>query len=209
MFRLYIIALAVVLVAVSVSPCLAQDTTQVAPDTSQVLETTPTTAPEATATQTEKPKDTRSFREKIYFGGSIGLSFGNYTSIRISPLAAYKVQPKLSVGLQIGYEYVRDTRYSETLTSHNYGGSIFSRYRIIPQLYAHAEYALINYEIHTSLSTSERQTVPFLFLGGGYSQRVGPGTWAYVQVLFDVLQNNDSPYDDWEPFFSFGVNVGF
>jgi hypothetical protein len=31
----------------------------------------------------------------------------------------------------------------------------------------------------------------------------------FVQVLFDVLQNNDSPYDDWEPFFSIGIGVGF
>lgn len=209
MFRLYIIALATALVAFSISPCLAQDTTQVAPDTSQVLETTPTTIPAATATQTENPKDAPSFREKIYFGGSIGVAFGNYTSIRISPLVAYKVRPKLSVGLQIGYEYVRDTRFSDTLTSHNYGGSIFSRYRVIPQLFAHAEYALVNYEIHTSLSSSERQTVPFLFLGGGYSQRIRPGTWAFVQVIFDVLQDNKSPYDDWEPFVSFGVGVGF
>jgi hypothetical protein len=76
-------------------------------------------------------------------------------------------------------------------------------------VFAHAEYALVNYEIHTSLDTSERQVVPFLFLGGGYSRRVGRGTWMFVQVLFDVLQNNDSPYDDWEPFFSIGIGVGF
>jgi hypothetical protein len=34
-------------------------------------------------------------------------------------------------------------------------------------------------------------------------------TWAYVEVLFDVLQDNNSPYDDWEPFVSVGVGVGF
>jgi hypothetical protein len=201
--RLCLMILAVALVAALVNPCLAQDTTQVAPDTSQVAKATPP------QTKTEKPKDSSSFRDKIYFGGSVGVTFGNYTSIRISPLVAYKVQPKLSVGLQAGYEYVRDSRYSDTYTSHNYGGSIFSRYRVIPQLFAHAEYALINYEIHTSPTSSERQTIPFLFLGGGYSQRIGPAMWGYVQVLFDVLQDNKSPYDDWEPFVSFGVGIGF
>ena len=53
MFRLYIIALATVIVVGSISPCLAQDTTQAAPDTSQALETTATTTPTAAATQTE------------------------------------------------------------------------------------------------------------------------------------------------------------
>ena len=202
MFRLCFVVAATA-VALATGSSFAQNTTQVAPDTTQAVATTPATA------KKETPKDQGSISDKLYFGGSVGMTFGNYTSIRISPLAAYKVQPKLSVGLQLGYEYVRDDRYSETFTSHNWGGSIFSRYRIIPQAYAHAEYALVNYEVHTSPTTSERQTVPFLFLGGGISQKIGPRTWAYAQVIVDVLQSNKSPYDDWEPFISFGVAAGF
>ncbi|NNK01545.1 MAG: hypothetical protein HKP58_14145, partial [Desulfatitalea sp.] len=51
--------------------------------------------------------------------------------------------------------------------------------------------------------------VPFLWLGGGFSQRLGQNTWAFVEVLFDVIQEEKSPYDDWEPVISVGVGMGF
>ena len=56
---------------------------------------------------------------------------------------------------------------------------------------------------------SERDWVPFLFLGGGYIQPLGDRTWLTVEILFDVLQDDKSPYEDWEPFLSIGVGVGF
>ena len=42
---------------------------------------------------------------------------------------------------------------------------------------------------------SERNWVPFLLLGGGFVQHVGPNASVYVEVLFDVLQNENSPYE--------------
>jgi len=38
---------------------------------------------------------------------------------------------------------------------------------------------------------------------------MGERTWAYAEVLVDVLQDNNSPYEDWEPVISVGVGVGF
>lgn len=147
--------------------------------------------------------------DKIYYGGNIGLSFGSYTMIAIRPLVGYKVSPKLSVGLKISYEYISDNRYSTNYTTSNYGGSIFARYRFIPQLYAHVEYAYMNYELYNILGESQREWVPFLFVGAGYSQNLGGNTWLNIQILFDVLQSDKSPYNNWEPFYSVGVGVGF
>jgi len=50
--------------------------------------------------------------------------------------------------------------------------------------------------------------VPFLLLGGGLVQRISPRTALTVEVLFDVLQDDNSPYDSGEPFVSVGVGVG-
>ena len=145
----------------------------------------------------------------IYFGGGIGFSFGNYTRISVKPIVGYKITPKLSVGLSVEYEYITDKRYSSTLTASNYGGSIFSRFRVIPQLFLHAEFAYMSYQYRVSDFTSDRTGVPFLFVGAGFSQQISPGVWAYAQVLFDVLQDSNSPYKEWEPFYSVGVGVGF
>jgi hypothetical protein len=122
-------------------------------------------------------------------------------------MIGYKFTPKLSLGAEIGYEYLKYDDFDQS--GHNYGASVFGNYRIIPQLYAHAEYQLINYEIFTSPTTSERDWVPFFLVGGGLASRVGANTWAFVEVLFDVLQDNNSPYEDGEPIVTAGVSVGF
>ena len=49
----------------------------------------------------------------------------------------------------------------------------------------------------------------FCLLGAGYSQNVGGNAWLNIQILFDVLQSDKSPYNNWEPFYSVGVGVGF
>jgi hypothetical protein len=147
--------------------------------------------------------------KKLYFGGGVGISFGNYTRIAVYPMVGYKITPKLSAGIELGYEWISDKRYNETYTTSNYGGSLFARYRIIPALFFHAEYATYNYELYYLDASSERLWVPFLFLGAGFSKRIAPGTTAYAMVKFDVLQNKNSPYKDWDPFFNVGISVGF
>jgi hypothetical protein len=166
------------------------------------LSAAPATAPPP-AEPAKKP-----LGERVYYGGSVILSFGgDVTRIGIYPMIAYKFTPKLSLGAEVGYEWLKFDDFDET--ANNYGASIFTRYRIVPRVYAHAEYQMVNYEIFTSATTSERDWVPFLLLGGGYSQPMGTNAWAYVEVLFDVLNDNNSPYEDGEPFISVGVGVGF
>ena len=150
-------------------------------------------------------KQNNKFTDQLYFGGSVGLSFGSYTQIGLYPLIGYKLTPKLSTGLKFTYQYISDSRYATSYTTSNYGGSVFARYRIIPLIYAHVEYETINYEFYDS----SREWVPFLFVGGGLTKRMGGNSWLIAQVLFDVLQNSNSPYSDWDPFFSIGIGVNF
>jgi len=164
--------------------------------------------------KTEVSKNTTAGVSKWYYGGSLGLGFSsNYFSISIEPIVAYKITPQFSLGGKIGYAYISDSRVDPTFNSSNYGGSIFSRYRIIPQLYAHAEFAYWSYENAILYPNNTYQTnrvwVPFLLLGGGFSQMISPNVWAYAEVLFDVLNDTNSPYDPWDPFISIGVSVGF
>jgi len=168
----------------------------------QTSDTTKTSQPPSRY-ESQKPS-------KVYYGGGIGFSFwGDYFRICVEPMIGYKFTPQLSGGLKVAYEYINDSRYSSSLTSHNFGGSLLLRYRIIPQFYTHAEFAYMSYQHLTSHNTGDRYWVPFLLLGGGYSQQIARNTWAYAQVLFDVIQDDDSPYDSSDPFISFGVSVGF
>ena len=166
----------------------------------------------------EVPQNNPTGESKWYYGGNIGFSFWNdYFYLGVYPLVGYKVTPKLSLGAKVGYAYISDDRYEPfpALKTSNYGGSLFSRFRIIPQLYAHAEFAYWSYENISSFNTlentynTERYWIPYLLLGGGFSQNIGPNTWAFVEVLFDVINDENSPYESGAPFVSFGVGVGF
>ena len=164
----------------------------------------------------QKSENPQSSASKWYYGGEVGFGFSSdYFSIGVEPIVGYKITPKLSLGGKIGYTYISDSRYDPlpTLNTSNYGGSIFSRYRIIPQLYAHVEFAYWSYENAIDITDegykTERVWVPFLLLGGGFSQMISPNVWAYAEVLFDVLNDANSPYDEWDPWISVGVGVGF
>lgn len=169
--------------------------------------------------QQDSTKAKQTAREKaqpsnVFYGGQIGLSFGDYFRIRIAPLVGWVLDRKSSVGVKLGYEYINDKRYEPATKYHNYGASVFYRYRIIPQLYAHAEFAYASYQysIETErLGTveSERSWVPFLLLGAGFIQPISPRTSLFIEVLFDVLQDPNSPYEPWDPTVSIGVGVGF
>ncbi|MDX2443423.1 MAG: hypothetical protein QNK30_06445 [Bacteroidales bacterium] len=160
------------------------------------------------AAQESKQSVKKQKQKRVYFGGNVAFNFGSYTRIGIYPLIGFKITPKFSLGLKIGYEYVKDNRYSPSYETSNYGGSVFARYRIIPRLYVHAEYELTNYDIWDG-AESNREWVNFLLLGAGYSQPIGGNAYVNAQVLFDVLQSENSPYQPWEPIFSVGVGVGF
>ena len=146
---------------------------------------------------------------RFYYGGGLNLTFGSITEVGVSPMIGYKITPQFSFGSQLTYQYFKYDQGYYDYKATNYGASLFSRYRFIPQLYGHIEYSMMNYEFQNYAGMSNREWVPFLFVGGGFSQPIANNTWINAQLLFDVIQDENSPYDDWEPFYTIGIGVGF
>lgn len=167
------------------------------------------TPKQETNTDKMKQQDAQYGGNRVFYGGSLGLTFGSYTSVRVNPLVGYRLTPKLSGGITALYEYSGYTNSYGKQNYNNFGGSLFGRFRFIPQLYAHAEFNYTNYEYSDVYNEKYRVGVPFVLLGGGFSQHLGGHTYAYGQILFDVLMDENSPYNDWTPFYSVGVTVGF
>jgi len=155
------------------------------------------------------PKKKGSVKDKLYYGGHVNFSIGSYSLIGIEPYVGYKIIPRLSAGATFRYDYISDNRYQQNYNTHTWGGSVFSRLVLFRGLYAHVEAAQYNYEFFYSDGSSQREWVPFVFVGGGFSRRIGKRSSLNAQVLFDVLQDSDSPYRRWEPFYTVGVGVGF
>lgn len=165
-----------------------------------------------TRTTTAKPKkDPRPLKDRLWFGGGVVLMFGTVTNLGVAPLVGYKVDQKgkFSTGIGLNYYYFKDDRYVPAYESTNYGWSVFTRYRVIPQAYLHAEFNNQNYEIFNPFSdVAQREWVPFLLLGGGISQHLGGNSYLTFQILWDVILDERSPYGG-QPWITGGVGVGF
>ncbi len=203
------LTLLLILLAIGITSVNSQDVPAGDTITQDTIITEQPVVAQAATQPDPQPKQKKSVKDKLYYGGYLNLSFGSYTMIGIEPMIGYKIIPRLSVGAKIRYDYIQDKRYSETYTSSSYGASIFTRLRVFRGLYAHAEYAGYNYEYYNAFEESSRETIPFFLVGAGYNLKVGKRSSIIAQVLFDVLQNEKSPYKSWEPFYSVGIGVGF
>jgi len=174
-------------------------------------DTIPVVTPEPEPEQAKEKKEKKPRSQKVFFGGAVGLSFGSYTRIAVYPQIGYRITKKLTTGIELGYIYYSSNYNNETYNTSYYGASIFAQYRILKPIYVHAEYAAYNCLVYSNAPpySEYRAWIPFLFLGAGFIQKVGKATHIFVQVKFDVLQNEYSPYNDWDPLFRVGATVGF
>ncbi len=144
------------------------------------------------------------FKERLFYGGDIGLSIGTVKYIRIAPMLGYNINPKLSIGTSLSYEYYSDDRPTPKYESTIYGGSAFARYFVLPTIFLQATPEVLNLETLPIVDTvtneyifsGERITIPILLLGGGYSQRSSNGSGFFIGAYYDVIQDLNSPYSN-------------
>jgi hypothetical protein len=149
------------------------------------------------------------FKSHLFFGGGLGLQFGYMTLIEVSPLVGYKVTPKFSVGISPTYKFYRYNDYygkDLDLKTNVFGGSIFSRYFIFENVFAHAEYEALLYNTQVPGYPSSQQQYNSLFVGGGYNQRLGENSATYIMVLWNLNDTPDSPYVN--PIVRIGFSLG-
>jgi hypothetical protein len=148
--------------------------------------------------------------DRWYYGGGIGASFGDVEYISINPLVGYSFTPKLSAGTSLFYVYRDDSRYDPDVTTNDYGGDLFLRYRITQPVYLQAQYSYWNYEVPTVGGGTFRDSYNGYLAGGGFVQPLGNRAAFYFSALYDFNYADDepSPYDNpWV--MSAGVTVGF
>jgi len=192
-------------------PSFAQDTTQVRIDTVRIetIRVDTVYVPQAQPTKATVPVSTGK-NEKVYYGGYANFSLGKYSIIGFEPMIGYKLLPKFSVGGKLSYEHFKNKNYSPTQSGSNWGIGAFSRLRISRRLYAHVEFSEMNYKLfQDGGETSNREWISFLFVGGGFIQPISKGVSLNAEVLWDVIQNKNSPYNTVEPVFNVGVGIGF
>jgi hypothetical protein len=141
--------------------------------------------------------------DRFFFGGNLGAQFGTLTMVHVAPLVGFKVTERLNVGTRIQYQYLRFNGIG-AFDSHVFGGSLFSRYFVFNNFFAHAEYEVINGFF--APANGERVTIPHLFVGGGYLFRFNDNVGLAVTAMYELLQRTYSPYRN--PIIGAGITYG-
>ena len=147
------------------------------------------------------------FKDRIYFGGNLGLQFGTQTYIDISPLVGYKLTETVSAGVGITYIYYKYKDSYNTYSTSIYGSRVFGRYLFTNNLFAHAEVELLNMELYdVNINDYYRKNIISPFVGGGYIQRFSNNAGLYLLLLFNLNDSAESPYTN--PIIRIGFNLG-
>lgn len=138
-----------------------------------------------------KKNEKEPFKEKLFFGGGLGLQFGTYTLIDVSPIVGYKVTPKIQPGVRFTYQY--QSNQTNNYSTYRYGGSAFLRLFPIESFFLQAEAEGLNIEWFTT-TTEERLWIENYFVGAGYFQKLGKRSGTYFTVLWNLNESKYSPY---------------
>jgi hypothetical protein len=162
----------------------------------------------ATAPDEDAPKP--SFRQRVFFGGSVGAGFGTVDYVAVAPMVGFHVVPRLDLGVQPFYRWTSDGRYSPSVSTTDYGAGVFARVHIFKGLFGEADYEYSNYEyVNGGLST--RDTHNAFLAGAGYSFPVGQNVGLYASALYDFTYDANQPYSPYDSpvRYQVGVAVGF
>lgn len=149
-------------------------------------------AQDSSFTRKPKPLPKERLADKIYFGGNVGLQFGQVTFADLSPLIGYKINDKLSAGVGITYQYYqyRDQYYN--FKTNVYGGRLFGRYLFTDYLFGHVEYEYLNLEAFDF--RRRRVDVGSFMAGAGYIQRFSEKAGMVAMLLYNFTESVYTPY---------------
>jgi len=158
-------------------------------------------------------------KEKLFFGGNFGLSFGDYTLINISPQIGYRFNRYLAAGAGLNFIYssiryryypsTDDYRNSYGVAGINIFGRVYPIDYVFLQLQPEMNYTWGKVKFYDGTPDAKlpAKIVPSLLGGAGGAIPAGRGAFI-VMVEYDLLQNDRSPYGT-RAFFNFGYNIGF
>ena len=165
----------------------------------------------STATTNNSPNSNRNssaLSDRLFLGGDFGMQFGTQTLIQIAPLLGYRLTDEFSVGLTGKYIYysLKDSYSNFNYKTNIYGGGLFTRYNITEELFLHAEYEALSLEVPNLYYELNRRVVSGLFIGGGYRQFIGNFSSLNIMLLYDVISDQYSPYQN--PIIRVGFDFG-
>lgn len=150
--------------------------------------------------------------KQFLLGGVAAMTFGDYTELRLSGLIGYRLSRDFSAGVKATYrmswdKQVTSSQEEVTATDNSFGGGAYFQYNPAKEFYLMSEYSYQKYNTETTQGKISRD-VNFLFLGAGYTKELSPDVFLNAGLKVDVLNDQDSPFSDFQPFFEVGIVAG-
>jgi hypothetical protein len=139
-------------------------------------------------------------RERLFFGGSLGLQIGTVTNIEVAPVIGLWVLPRVAIAAGPEYMYYQDPYYSTSI----FGGKAYTELVLLQDLnsvipvgihmgiFLHGEFESLSLEseVWNTAYSSGRFMLNTALAGGGISQQLGPRSSLNFLVLW-VLSGSD------------------
>ena len=149
-------------------------------------------------------------KENLFFGGNLGLTFGSYTFINVSPQVGYHISKYVDLGLGPNFQYISLKSYDyngNDLYKDSrlvYGANVFTRLFPIRQAFVQIqpEYnwisSKVKYYNNYGVDYKYKTSAPSLLVGVGANLN-----GLLISLMYDVAQDPNSPYNN-RPFVNFG-----
>ncbi|MES2701186.1 MAG: hypothetical protein V4649_01020 [Bacteroidota bacterium] len=156
-----------------------------------------------------KKKKTGYDPDKLIIGGGLNAGFGTgYTNVGISPIVGYRITKDFSAGVGVGYQYFRQFLFEDQgkkwFQSYNIiYPNVWARYFVYRNIFFDATYEQdfitlkrpgVNYTTGAWEMKKTAVANPCLLLGVGVKQPIGGRVSFLAEIMYDVLQNDYSPY---------------
>jgi hypothetical protein len=152
-------------------------------------------------------------RERLFFGGDVGLQFGTITNIHVSPTIGVWLTPRLSIAGGPTYEYYKDPYGSTDI----WGPRAYSQFMIIKDINniipigmgmgigTHIEYEGLSLEKSFFVGDNEpgRIYVSSFLAGFVVNQSLGSRSFMSITVLWALSENEYQIYSNPE------IRIGF
>lgn len=142
------------------------------------------------------------WRENLFYGGGLGLAFGNVTAINLNPQVGVKVLPWLGTGVGVDYNFVG----SSGRNIQTFGPTGFVRLRPVDFLIAQAEITQVF--VRERFNAQELSyNFPMALVGVGYQDGSRDRGGFFIMLMTDLIDDPLSPFPGLT--FRTGFSIGF
>jgi hypothetical protein len=157
-------------------------------------------------------------RERMFFGGSLGLQFGTYTDIHIAPVIGLWVRPRIAIATGPNFTYYKGPDFNSLDNETSlYGGNVYVEFVPVKDInnalpiglhigiFLHLEDELLSLEsaYWDPMNLSKRFAVNTLLGGFGISQQLGARSSLNLMFLWTLTDSGYALYNNPEIRISF------